>query len=73
MNERYLAKYGDLDLEWILVNDEIKIYKTIFQTGESMTDQQLFDHNEWLYQDIISFIETEFLSQEDFWLIDDRI
>jgi len=56
-------------VEWNLLNEEeIEITSVKFPDGNLVDGDYMWDNHEELTEDIMSYIEYEFLRDEDFWL-----
>ena len=57
-----------LVVEWNLDEEEIEITSVKFPDGNLVDGDYMWDNHEELTEDIMSYIEYEFLRDEDFWL-----
>ena len=57
-----------LVVEWNLDEGEIEITSVKFPDGNLVDGDYMWDNHEELTEDIMSYIEYEFLRDEDFWL-----
>ena len=58
-----------LVVEWNLLNEEeIEITSVKFPDGNLVDGDYMWDNHYTLTEDIMSYIEYEFLRDEDFWL-----
>ncbi len=57
-----------LEVFWNLDDDEIEIIKVKVDEDSTMNGDDLWDSDYELAEDIMSYIDNEFLTSEDFWL-----
>ncbi len=67
----YIPTVGDISLDpimvsWNLVNDEIDITHIEFE-NEVWTGEELWELDDNLAENIMEYIDVEFVSNEDFW------
>ena len=63
-------KYDNKSLivAWNVDNEEIEISSVEFPDGKVLDSNEMWDNNYDLVEDIMSYIDLEFLESEDFWL-----
>ena len=57
-----------LVVEWNLDEEEIEITSVKFPDGNLVDGDYMWDNHYILTEDIMSYIDNEFLTSEDFWL-----
>ena len=57
-----------LVVEWNLDEEEIEITSVKFPDGNLVDGDYMWDNHYILTEDIMSYIDNEFLESEDFWL-----
>ena len=57
-----------LVVEWNLDEEEIEITSVKFPDGNLVDGDYMWDNHYKLTEDIMSYIDNEFLESEDFWL-----
>ena len=57
-----------LEVFWNLDDDEIEIIKVKVDEDSTMSGEDLWDFDYELAEDIMSYIDNEFLESEDFWM-----
>ena len=63
-------KYDNKSLivAWNVDNEEIEISSVEFPDGKVLDSNEMWDNYYELVEDIMSYIDLEFLESEDFWL-----
>ena len=63
-------KYDNKSLivAWNVDNEEIEISSVEFTDGKVLDSNEMWDNYYELVEDIMSYIDLEFLESEDFWL-----
>ena len=63
-------KYNNKSLivAWNVDNEEIEISSVEFPDGKVLDSNEMWDNYYELVEDIMSYIDLEFLESEDFWL-----
>jgi len=63
-------KYDNKSLivAWNVDNEEIEISSVEFPDGKVLDSNEMWDNHYELTEDIMSYIDLEFLESEDFWL-----
>ena len=63
-------KYDNTSLivAWNVDNEEIEISSVEFPDGKVLDSNEMWDNYYELVEDIMSYIDLEFLESEDFWL-----